>query len=334
MPQPPVLMTQTDWLRRTNRKKPLSKKNYNRSDALQLIDVLLGQYGDNATPDRLEFLKMYLDAWYTSKLKREVLSTIRNHDHAVTELKRDVDRAVALRNPTLWRARYPGIYIADDLYRGTSWVPDDFRGAVSDALDRIESRPVGKAMLEAITDTCNRSETKRVVIQYTGVFSSCAPLDPVTNENRKRLNRVSPTDEVLDAATLLSSPALLVEWTGERHDGKNAFINGAGMGAVVNLLHTDTGLDGRPTFIALAHELVHAFHYVKGNCFRAPIGGINVGQNTGIMEEELRTVGFGAYADESPSENAIRDEHDIARRLRYAHDKPFNNVTATLFNGG
>ncbi|MEM9060112.1 MAG: M91 family zinc metallopeptidase [Pseudomonadota bacterium] len=312
----------------------MSKNNYDRSDALTLIDTQLGAYDDEKTPDKLEFLKLFLDAWYQSKLKRDVLKTIRNHDNAVTELKRSVDRATALRNPTLWSAEFPGIYIADDLYRGTSWVPDDFRGSIEDSLNTIITKPIGRKLVEDISDACTRSESKRVVIQYSGTFSSCAALEPVTPENRKKLNRVSPVDEVWDPAELMQNPALMVQFTGDEHEGKRDYINGAGTGAVVNLRHEDKGLDGRPTYIALAHELVHAYHFVTGNCYRAAWGGLVKGGNTGIMEEEMRTVGFGAYAGEVPSENAIRAEHRIPLRPNYTPDMPFTNVTATVFARG
>jgi len=338
MPSPPIIMSHAEWMRRTDVKKTLSSASKDRSDALKLVDAYLQSYDQQAKPDTLEALGHFLDAWHGSKMKTPIgrrtarLSTIRDHDSAVTDLKRQVDLARTLRQPLEWNPAYPGIYIGDDVYRGISWVPDDFVGAIRQGLQDIASRAVGQALLENISDACVKDKTKKVVIEYTGVFSSAAPLENITPETRKKVQRTTQYVDAFNPDDLLTNPKLLATPTDTIVGFRRTYIGGAGAGCVVMLKHTDTGQDGRPMHIGLAHELVHAYHYVNGLCYRAAVGGLQDMGNTGIMEEEMRTVGLLAYEDESPSENAIRDEWGIPRRRSYTDTIGMANVVATPFD--
>jgi hypothetical protein len=66
------------------------------------------------------------------------------------------------------------------------------------------------------------------------------------------------------------------------------------------------------SFVTLGHELIHASRLLNGATFREARGPSHCDWDTGAAEEELRTVGVGKHADEYPSENAIRREHDTA----------------------
>lgn len=90
-------------------------------------------------------------------------------------------------------------------------------------------------------------------------------------------------------------------------------------------------------FIALAHELIHAYHALSGN---AETEQIQVtGQRGGnpmtymMAREEARCVGIGPYRETRISENRIRAEHGFPERTRYAtpHDA---NVFNALPVGG
>ncbi len=90
----------------------------------------------------------------------------------------------------------------------------------------------------------------------------------------------------------------------------------------------DSGELTRPSFIGLAHELVHAYHYIYGACGRSPTGLAS--GNSGMAEEEMRTVGTGAYEGEVPSENWIRREWgDLHSRAKY-YGYNFSETKATL----
>ncbi|MDB5309168.1 MAG: hypothetical protein JWO38_3370 [Gemmataceae bacterium] len=61
-----------------------------------------------------------------------------------------------------------------------------------------------------------------------------------------------------------------------------------------------------PSFVALAHELIHALHWLDGTYV----------SNEG--DEEARTVGLGAHSHEPVCENAIRREHKLPIRTTYS----------------
>lgn len=328
----PQLMSYNEWMTKTNRKAWHGQSLKDRSGALQAVDGIVQAYDANPKPADLELLKNLLDAWIAGKLKGGQLDTIRDHKGAVTDLKHRCDAAVQLAQPLPWTEQYPGIFIANDLYRGNAWVPDDFAGTVQESLTKIGSKPIGKKLLKDLSDRCAADGTKKVVIEYSGAGSSAAPLDVITNDSRKQVQKTSPFDAALDPQTLLANPNLIATPHGVMADGKRKnFIGGAGTSAVVTWNHKDKGLDGRPAFVALAHELVHAYHYVLGMCYRAATGFVTDGQDNGIMEEEMRTVGVLKYKDEVPSENAIRNEHGLNRRAEYAPGISFANVKATAF---
>lgn len=329
----PTIMTAAEWKQRTKVNRVLSDKDKKRSDALVALDNMVTAYEQNKTVSNLTFLKRFLEAWMSSKktITGNDRSSMRDYDGAVTELKAQVDRATTLWHPT--PTAFPGILIGNDTYRGNDWVPDGFVGAVATALQSINSKPIGKKLLSDLSQACRQDPIKKIVIEY-GARSTAAPIAVVTNESRKKVQPIMGDDDKYDLDELMSDPALLArpmafdQVTGERN-----FVGGAGTGAVVTFNHTDPGPPGaaRPVFIALAHELIHALHYVTGTCYRAASGGIRDGGNTGLMEEEMRTVGLHQYARELPSENAIRGEHGIPLRTNYTAGDSFANVTASRF---
>lgn len=327
-------MSYDEWMRRTNRPKKIGSGNKDRSDALQLVDGYLQNYTNNSTPDSLDALGHFLDAWASGKMRQyfwqdeATLKTIRDHDGAVTALKRQVDRARTLWDPLLWNAAYPGIFIGQDTYRGIHWVPDDFVGHIRLGLEFIAKKPVGRGLLERISELHRAEPRKKVVIEYTGVMSAAAPLSVITKENRKKVQRTSQLVDAYSITELMDNPDIVAE-RGTARDDEYGFIGAPGAGCIVMLNHADKGLDGRPMYIALAHELIHGLHYMSGMCYRSLRGGLQTGHDTGIMEEEMRTVGLNQYADEVPSENAIRDEWEIDRRTEYGPNMDFSNVTAT-----
>lgn len=80
---------------------------------------------------------------------------------------------------------------------------------------------------------------------------------------------------------------------------------------------------GRPTeivdeataFASLAHELVHGYRIIKGTF----TGGTSdrYEPSSAAADEEDRAVGTGKYADQSLSENGIREEHGLPIRKFY-----------------
>jgi hypothetical protein len=70
---------------------------------------------------------------------------------------------------------------------------------------------------------------------------------------------------------------------------------------------------GTPTFVALAHELVHALHVISGDVVKEYNWATD-----GAIIEEARTVGIGPYKNMTYTENAIRKEWGLRERTYYA----------------
>jgi len=337
MPVIPTIMSYNEWLSRTNRKKTLGKGDKARSDGdggLQAVDRMVQVWETSKTPDMLEGLGIVLNAWVRKKTKNGTLNTIRDHVGAVSDLTSQVNQARHLVEPLPFNAAFPGIFIGADTYRGKTWVPDDYMGETKQALQMIASKPVGAALLKTISDNCGAH--KKVVIDF-GSLAMAAPVDDTSNEFRRliQLPVGLAGGEQGFAKKLLSNMNIVVgQWLdadGPRGSVKR-YVGGSGSSAVVTWDHASPGNPPRPAFIALAHELVHASHYLQGSCYRGIGDDLMPDGDSGIMEEEMRTVGFGRYATESPSENAIRAEHNETLRTSYVTGWTWSKVRATLIN--
>jgi hypothetical protein len=79
-----------------------------------------------------------------------------------------------------------------------------------------------------------------------------------------------------------------------------------------------------PTWVALAHELIHALHQLSGTSYkeevRAPGGG--------VKREEMITTGLGVYKNTRLSENAIRREAGLPLRPHYTFPDDYTHIKA------
>lgn len=69
-----------------------------------------------------------------------------------------------------------------------------------------------------------------------------------------------------------------------------------------------------PVWVALAHELIHAFHQLSGTTYSDEVQVPN-GHN--VRREEMWTTGLGVYASTRLSENAIRAAAGLPQRPYY-----------------
>jgi hypothetical protein len=299
-----------------------------RSASLDALNDALVAYQADRTPPKLEQLAAALDTWI--RKKTNIFGKFSSHrdPELVAALRKRVANAFLLVPPRTWDPRYPGILIAHDLYRGTDWVPNEFVGAVRAALNTIESGPIGKALLLDISRSC-QSRGHKVIIEHKMKGSTAVPLDDISPASRKKV-------QILAAGGVLGSPSQLEMTRLNSQAGlimqptvRNGYVRGGGTNAVVCWAHNDPlDHDPRPGYISLAHELVHVYHFVMGACFAAYTGGL-FDPNSGMAQEEMRTVGIGPYADEIPSENAIRAEHPDGG----GHRDNYNQLTAGFWAG-
>lgn len=162
-----------------------------------------------------------------------------------------------------------------------------FVGLVKAALDKINSKPVGKALLDGIA-----AETAKDRFGYL----VCIKPNPSTKQSFGPLIRwrtyekgsvtVSANDQSASDGTGVTS---MIKW-----DPQNC----------------ETPDGARPPYIALAHELIHCYWNLRGESH--VIGGEDEKKI-----DEMRVVGLRGYEQLPICENRIRKEHGIAYRSSY-----------------
>jgi RHS repeat-associated protein len=116
--------------------------------------------------------------------------------------------------------------------------------------------------------------------------------------------------------------------TAEPTNEKKAMKAGVGSGGSINfnpntkfIYVTDPKSNNKvqlecPAYLALAHEMVHALHFFKGNMSSTKLTAAEPNlKNSTSLVEELKTVGL--YPTSDPTENSIREEHHIKQRNSY-----------------
>jgi hypothetical protein len=85
-----------------------------------------------------------------------------------------------------------------------------------------------------------------------------------------------------------------------------------------------------PAWIALAHELIHAFHHLSGTTYKDSAEGVG----GTAKREEMFTTGLGPYANTRISENALRREANLPVRTFYTYpnDHSYINSLAPAFD--
>lgn len=118
-------------------------------------------------------------------------------------------------------------------------------------------------------------------------------------------------------------------------------IKFAGKGSrTILYFHNDVGSEqiytrlagvASPTWITLAHELIHALHHLGGNTYSETVV---VGKGA-AKREEMFTTGLGPYANTRLSENALRDQANLPRRTFYSFpdDHSFIGSLAPVIQG-
>jgi hypothetical protein len=318
----PVLMSKADWKGQT-----YVSLRHTRSDGLRAVDDALEKYAtDPQWPKTLKNLEAFLKAFMadTSPNRDKNEDWIRNSSTA-QRLRDQIKNALTLPDPVPWKD-YPRIFIAQDAFAGDSPVPDNFSVQVTDTLGTVALKEHGRTLLEMIDKAC-QDKKHRVVIQYVGPangLNMCGPVnEPITNDFRRALGEIGG----VTLGQLLANPNVVQKGIRWNPDGFAEFIPNVGASAIVRFNPADAGETKRGIHIALAHELVHAYHYVSGTCARQIAGG--VAGNSGQAEEEMRTVGTGSCSNEIPSENWIRREWGDDLRTTYSGYN-FSGTTSTL----
>jgi hypothetical protein len=167
-------------------------------------------------------------------------------------------------------------------------VSSTFLALVNKALNDINSQPVGQGLLNAIVNSGEPQFGYKVCIMRSNMVYGPGPVgqDPPVEGNRwmggSRAKRANEDNACNGRGTVTR-----IDWN-------------------PNVINTPDG--SRPSFIGLAHELVHALRNLLGTASSDP------------RVEEESTVGLNGQNQAGPNENMIRQEHGVPRRAQYTSD--------------
>jgi hypothetical protein len=190
----------------------------------------------------------------------------------------------------LWDHNHPGIFVDGD---------DDFLGKAKTALNTLNSRSVGKAMLSLISKRCQgigatSSATKvlKVVISLAADIGSTAenPMSFVAGQAALSDTRTTRT---LPGALVTLSVSLGGTGSEAKYmpDGAAAYAAAAGVPT--------------PSFIALGHELVHSLHSLNGDYVRDYTTAGQMGMPRILPGPSWRKPGRSAWGG-SPRSASVR----------------------------
>jgi hypothetical protein len=217
--------------------------------------------------------------------------------------------------PTSRITGYPGLAIHYDSGKNPF-----FEVVVTGSLSTLRKYDTGKAIFAAIAGVNPTVKGSGVNGFAAGAKVTIHPLVKKVDFMMKGYQHSTNTSsEGLNQFNTIQNAILRERWKTEERirggDGNShvalsyeAAENGSGTVAKVYFTNAirkmQSGLVS-PPFVALAHELIHAIHSLKGE------------KEAVIANEEARTVGLGQYANERISENALRAEAGLALRTVY-----------------
>lgn len=199
-----------------------------------------------------------------------------------------------------------------------------FRLVVERDLRRIHSKPVGSSLLKKINEAVKMGGPRCYIALGKATLGGDVPDDPPAFAT-VYLPSMRPGAAAggIDADNALSNQ----EYGGRGKPGHGAPAI-VGYNPFFNYTMAYAGTLGipMPSFVILAHELIHASHTARGKYRKMPgwatpallpNGAPMIANEEEQMVEEARTIGAGKYAARRITENAIRREHQIAERPYY-----------------
>jgi hypothetical protein len=173
---------------------------------------------------------------------------------------------------------YPFIVVSTDSAQNPT-----FHLTVKEALDKINSKPVGKKLLKAISKSNVSTSTARTF--------------------KVKIVRPTVTGDISKPGAEGGSRA--VAFNELAAEGGGGCASACYWNPNIYSVPAPSGAGVRPAFIGLAHELIHCMHNAEGTKKHA------------YMDEENFTVGLESYANEAICENTVRKEHGLSARLSY-----------------
>lgn len=204
-----------------------------------------------------------------------------------------------------WNAKdYPGIQV------DISVDGDKFFKATDDCLKKLVTKDVGRELLETLSKRCQGigrapKDGKVVIILAPGTIVDFANIwDDVQADKVFAGTKAKPVVWDDSKRVIKTVAGVELKFPGKGSDAIAAYTPGP----LAERTYEDQAGVKTPSFIALAHELIHCLHILSGDVPKGAKWNAN---------EEARTVGAGKYKENRMSENAIRKEHGIALRAYY-----------------
>jgi hypothetical protein len=212
-------------------------------------------------------------------------------------------------------------------FKGIWATPGPLWNSVNDALALVSKSGTGQRLLKAIAHNATKPLGKMTT-------DSKPPQCHVRNQDdATRRRRIAYAEGKMAASLGISAP--------ERHlprarsDGAevNYSLPGHAHHAYVNWdpqRVVTSAAGATPSHIVLAHELIHALHYMSGDMRGKRTGPCNVerlGMSLAELHEEARTIGIGRYSASGViNENAIRAELGFWQRRGYSTAGDLDNL--------
>lgn len=306
--KPDTIMKRNKWIKDTS--SIWTRGRSTGKGSLEAVDNALLMFescNNDQWPETLRIVEKSLAEWVESKTNNKgELKTVRSHK-TIALLQSQVKAALAGRDPRIWSGDFPPIFISTDVITETKEVHPTWSGRVEKILRDLKLDPCGRQLLELLSAAC-KQKSQKVVIAFGK--NQCAPVNlNILFNNEQRLRP--------KLSEWMSNPNIVQQGIDKSGD-RPKFFGGSGSSALV-LFDPDmpAGPDGeRPNWIALGHELIHAYHYVTGTCARPLTGSTNA--DSGLSEEEMQTIGTGGYDGHIPSENWLRESAKFPKRTKYS----------------
>jgi hypothetical protein len=206
----------------------------------------------------------------------------------------------------LWDQTRKGIFIAEVTSFSCkgfwNFVGKGFVHAASVALSNIASRPVGRELLGQIAAHGERGSS---VVVTEAARLSATGATPGTRDDR---------DQLRVAVAWYNFSASLTKDIDKKIETERTKLVEEDLRGMI--AERDE-MQGIPSFVSLAHELIHALHYLD----RGVPSVLRFGEKVSDDHEEARTVGLGIYSREPICENTIRAEHRLPLRDTYSGDR-------------
>ena len=192
-----------------------------------------------------------------------------------------------------------------------------FSAIVNQTLDSLNTLPTGKQLLKAIDDAAPADNRGFKVLITRVPISYKQAMD---RQGSVVINKTGNSVFKPSGGRSYAGPA-------QKELGVNsdaAYDGASGVSVIVGWCQNQctytpkTGQNPKthfvPPTVTLGHELIHAYHSLKG-VLKSGHTIVIDGKQT--SEEEAATVGLGKYSDATYTENKLRAEVGLPRRLSY-----------------